>query len=664
MPAHVTPDYAWKPLRYKRDEKGRQRWMDPATGCVIFKDPEENLTRRAKLWEECANNPVLQAGTWKLCRDSFLYWVNNFGYTFVQVEHTHKGRRGVSGSNDRPFITWPVQDDAAAELIESTGLTGKTATGALIDKSREMGATWLMLAIILWLFLFHRNTSMLMCADREEAVDYSGRPDGLVTAGTANKDTLFGKLDYMLAFLPPWMTVGVSRVYMHYTNARTGSRIDGSSTREDLGRGGRRFLVFVDEASAIRQLKQIDKSIADTTACPWYNSTPKGAHYFSELRTGGTMPVIVLGWWDHPHKGREGPKGEPGRYIAFDQDKGEEVITGWWRELEKKRRKSIQDVAENIDIDHMGAGRVVFNLGVLNRHLATYCYPAQVHMRLRHRFDGERRDISIRKRKLADIIMEEIPPDEDAVQGVLQWWGPLVDGRPPQDRLYVLAADVSGGNGASNSIVTIRDVNTGEKVGTYVDANIPPDGLAMVMAQLGLWVGGERGYGYLIWEANGPGNRVGRVLVERYAYPWLHIMEVSTKKRRRKEEAKRLGWWNSPQSVYDAALQLDAEYTSGRFINHDRAAVQEAMKWVRYETGIIGPGPLEFETPEARKTHGDRVIADMLAAVGAKKCIGTMPRSPKPPVDSPAAELGTLDGNDWRGDAIDDLIAQQEDQYQ
>lgn len=648
MPAQVTPEVCWKPLRYKRD-----RWTDPATGIVVEKNIDRNIAQRRHILALCKDSESMQRLFRAACRDSFLVYCNLFLLTFHQVAHTAQGRTMERGSKHFPFITWPVQDDAVTELIASTGLTGQPAETMILDKSREMGATWLCLAAMVWLWTFHKDVSMLMCADRGDAVDSTGRMElDVDTSGVVpgSPDTLFWKIDYMLANVPRWMRPRFMRTQMHLQNVDNGSVLDGSTTRDNLGRGGRRALVLVDEASAIKNLRSIDESTQDTAACRWFNATPRGAHYFSELRSGGKSKVIVLGWWDHPEKGCDGPNGEPGRYIEHDEEKGEEVITGWWREKEKKRRQSMQDVAQNIDIDHLGAGKVVFDLGVLNRHLATYCRPPDHILSIDHTKDGKDRDLSIRAKKWQEVLLHRERPG-DSIQGKLLWWGNLKfdkdrrAARPDQQHTYILAADVSGGNGASNSVIAILDRNLRTKVGEYVSASISPDGLARVMAMLGLWCGGVRGYGYLIWEANGPGGRVTRVLTRFLNYPWLHKRSITDESFDVTQD--KLGWWNSQQTLRDGAEGLRGAYAAGEFIDPSELAVQEAMKWVRYDGGSIGPGPLEFESIEARATHGDRVIANLQLVVASA-------------IDLPAPRGRRVPHDPGTGDLPPELLGEEE----
>jgi hypothetical protein len=41
----------------------------------------------------------------------------------------------------------------------------------VINKSRDMGATWIVVAIMAWFFLFHREATMLTMSAKEEMVD-------------------------------------------------------------------------------------------------------------------------------------------------------------------------------------------------------------------------------------------------------------------------------------------------------------------------------------------------------------------------------------------------------------------------------------------------------------------------------------------------------------
>ncbi len=662
MPAQVLPELQWHPLRYEKDE-----WHDKRLNITIPKDVHRNTLYRTLVNARCAmkypNFIRNRAVEWQRCRDSFLYFLNVYGWTFVLIEHTEDRGRIPAKRTHQPFISFPLQDTTAETLIASTGHYGDATESVCIDKSREMGATWLSLFIMVWFLIFHSDRTIMICADREESVDYKGTKTSPSPAAamTADKDALMGKLDYILGHLPSWMLPPIYRSHMNIVNAANGSRITGSTTREDMARGGRRFLIFVDEAASIRFLKQIDISTSDSTPCRWFNSTPKGAHYFTQLRSSGKLKVVVMGWWDDPRKGHDKSTGEKGRFLTIDPDKNEQVIDGWWRQAEKKRRTTLQDLAENVDIDHLGAGRVVFDLGVLNRHLATWCAPPLYRTLVDYRYEGGTLDAHLRKGNLSAVRFRDAPMGTDD-QAVLRLWCELEwddDNkiyRPPQRQTYAIACDPSPGQGAANTVIAARNLNTGHKVAEFVSGRMGPDDAARLMVALGMWFGGPTGWAYLIWEANGVGGRVGDVLSRRLAYPWLHENAVQGRRFLEAGEDEKIGWVNNPQSKSDAIFAYSAALSTGAFINPSEPAIQEAMRYVRYENKQIGPGELEFETPDAKATHGDRVIADMLLEMAANFAQSTQPKRTKYPPGSFGQLVDEPDPDDLDDDEETDTI--------
>lgn len=263
----------------------------------------------------------------------------------------------------------------------------------------------------------------------------------------------------------------------------------------------------------------------------------------------------------------------------------------------------------------------VFDNDVLERH-QQLCRPPNYCLRFTHKLDGKARDMSIRARRHEDVICkrQSLPVNALEAQNRLLWWGELEldEGgffRAPQQYVYVLSADISGGNGASNSVIGILNRNTRQKVGEWVSATISPGGLARVLAMLGLWCGGSRQVGHLIWEANYPGPYFGRQLSQVLQYPSLHRRELGVEESF-STASQKLGWWNSRPNLRDGIEALRDAYAGDEFHNPSEASIQEAFNWVRYPNGSIGPAHLQDESPDAKATHGDRVIADMLLVMG------------------------------------------------
>lgn len=264
----------------------------------------------------------------------------------------------------------------------------------------------------------------------------------------------------------------------------------------------------------------------------------------------------------------------------------------------------------------------VFDSEILERHLQDYARPADFLLAIGHRLDGKARDLSLRARTMKDITVRRVKPDDtlQQLQNHMQWWGELEKCpktgllRPPQDRVYIMAADVSNGTGASNSVIVIRDRNTRHKVGEWVSGTVSPRGLGRAMATIGLWCGGLKGCAYAIWEANGPGQSTGKVLARALRYPLLHRRTLGADESY-ETKTDRLGWWNNPQTKRDAVELLRDAYANEEILNPSKQAIEEAMQWVRYPSGAMGPGHLQDESSEAKATHGDRVVADMISEV-------------------------------------------------
>jgi len=146
-----------------------------------------------------------------------IYWINAFGWTFLQnvIEADGRQRPITAGGVDCPWILWPVQDEIVNEIVHSIEMGEDIA----VDKSREMGLTWIISAVFLYYWLFRPGTNFLCLSAVEDKVDAGGDPG-----------SIFFKFDYMMQALPAWMLPGFKRTYMKLINKETGSTIVGKSS--------------------------------------------------------------------------------------------------------------------------------------------------------------------------------------------------------------------------------------------------------------------------------------------------------------------------------------------------------------------------------------------------------------------------------------------------
>lgn len=573
-------------------------WIDPVTGMAVPKQITENLRWRTLLLEGAENDREFQADLLTACSKSLLFFVNFAVFTLRVFETGDDGTVQQAQQSQTPMITWEIQDQHLLE-IESHIEAGRDL---LTDKSRDMGATWDHLVVYLHRFLFRDNESHLMISRKEDAVDMlDGLPRRYPYGAVADPGTLFGKIDYMMSRLPEWMVPPCSRKKLHLINQRTKTRLDGESSNATAGSSDRRTSIFLDEAAKMDEAESIKRSTADVTACRLVCSTPNGpGTTYSKWRLSGLIDVFLLPWWYHPEKGK-------GRYVTQDE-LGRWKIRSPWYDLQASVR-SPKELAIEVDMDHIGSGDTFFEAAVIEQHRLLFAKPPKRIFTLNFRPKVPDIDIPaiIRSQRVDNLSYKQ-------GKGPWKWWGSVdSQGRPDQSKTYVLACDIGKGMGASNSAINVLCVESREKVGAFADANTPPYELAKLAVAMCLWVGGRR-RPILIWENNGdPGFDFGNMVVKVYQYPNVYFDRAAGTPT--EKVGKRYGWRSSPEKKAAALGQLRRAYAHGGIINHDDLALSEALTYITYDSGGIGPATLVEESSTARQTHGDRVIADMLCLV-------------------------------------------------
>lgn len=578
----------------------KDKWVCPYTGLVVPKDPVKNLEWRAKILEMAEEDSDLQQDLFTAASQSILFFVNAFCFTLRVFEPGEDGEVQQAENKHLPYVTWDIQDKHLL-WIEHKMDAGEEG---LTDKSRDMGATWNHIAVYVHRLLFRPDESHLLISRKEDAVDQlDGLPKNYPFGTLSNPGTLFGKIDYILSRLPEWMLPRLGRKKLHVVNLDNGTRIDGESANASAGSSDRRTSIFLDEMAKMKEAEAIKRSTKDVTACRLPCSTPNGAGTsYSQWRLSGQIEVFVLPWWEHPEKGRD-------RYTAKD-DLGRWKIRSPWYDAEDAVR-SPKEMAIEIDMDHVGSGDLYFEANIIEQHRKLHGRPPSREMTVKFRKnvpDGEVQNL-LAKRDLSQVYR--------APRGPLKWWGELVNGRPDQRVPYAVCCDISKGQGASNSTITIVNMTTKEKVGAYADATVPPYEFARIVCAVCLWVGGSTKHPLLIWENNGdPGYDFGQQIVHTFYYPNIYFDRAAGTQAQK--VGKRFGWRSSPEKKSIALGLLRRAYAHGGFINHDEESLTEATSYINYQGGGIGPAALVNESDSARKTHGDRVIADMLACVATQ----------------------------------------------
>ncbi len=194
---------------------------------------------------------------------------------------------------DLPFVLWPRQRMFLTELERALG----HKQDMLTEKSRDVGVTWLGMALILLHWLWDDGFTAHLGSQKEEYVDKSG-----------DMKTLFEKLRYILfrlpdEFIPKGFNPRFHSSFMKLFNPVNGNLITGESSNKNFGRQARASLAWLDEFGHWDHAEESWTSISQVTPVKFIVSTPKGRYTcFSRLRWHSKIKIFTFSWKDDPRR--------------------------------------------------------------------------------------------------------------------------------------------------------------------------------------------------------------------------------------------------------------------------------------------------------------------------------------------------------------------------
>lgn len=225
---------------------------------------------------------------------------------------------GAKTAGVLPFKLYPYQ----RLLLERLGAADGNL---LIEKSRQMGLSWLLMAFQLWAVLFRPGFTALNVSRKQEEVD------------DRTPRSLFGKLRFMYDRLPPFLRPAeVDSAFMRFAVPELDSFVRGESANDDAGRGGTFSFVLVDEAAHIDNAGTMWLALKQSSPCIVLNSTPNGkGNLFARVRfdRDSSFEMVRVHWREHPER-------DDAWYAAATKDMTEEEIG---QELEISYEKSARD---------------------------------------------------------------------------------------------------------------------------------------------------------------------------------------------------------------------------------------------------------------------------------------------------------------------------------
>lgn len=293
-------------------------YEDQAKVGELLRDPDlrfipdwtKNLVYRTETLARCAESEEYQELQMLFCRSSILYFTNTFCWTSDPRLDYHRS----------PFVTYPFQDDLLCWLLDRI----KSRTPGLIEKSRDMGCSWLLLVIAAYCSIFYEGFVEYLLSMTEKQVD------------NRQLGSLLEKLRFIIKNLPLWMQAGWAErghgidTKMMISFPDTTSVVEGLLTggSSQAGRSGRAKISAYDEFAFVEDQQKVRKAAASLSACQIYLSTANGmGNEFYRMRENNAIARKSLHWSLHPLKNKD------------------------WS-IKEKAKMSIEDWAQEHEIDY------------------------------------------------------------------------------------------------------------------------------------------------------------------------------------------------------------------------------------------------------------------------------------------------------------------------
>jgi len=216
-----------------------------------------------------------------------------------------------------PFVFFIRQ----SEFIKFIHELRKDQQSGLVEKARDMGATWLACGYSVWSWLFIPNDAIGWGSRKQDLVDRLG-----------DADSIFEKMRLIVrrlpdVFIPDGFIWSKHSALLKLINPSNGATITGEAG-DDIGRGGRKSMVFKDESAHYERPEKIEAALGDNTNVQVDISSVNGlGNVFHRRRESGIewaagrtiepgfVRVFVIDWRDHPTKTQEWYDTRKAKYV-------------------------------------------------------------------------------------------------------------------------------------------------------------------------------------------------------------------------------------------------------------------------------------------------------------------------------------------------------------
>jgi len=229
---------------------------------------------------------ILQQNDWDHCAADPVYWINAHVKTYDPR----------TPSKTLPFKLFPRQE----AFLRWLQTLERKCIGGLCEKSRDAGVSYLCAAYALHGWLFRPGYKAGFGSRKLMYVDQLG-----------NMDSVFEKIRFMLRSLPEYLRPKGFVSHKHDCNSKILNPDNGASITgeggDNIGRGGRCSIYFVDEAAFLEHPQKVDAALIANTDVRVDVSTPNGLGnpFYSKRFQLPAEQIFTLHWRDDPRKGEE-----------------------------------------------------------------------------------------------------------------------------------------------------------------------------------------------------------------------------------------------------------------------------------------------------------------------------------------------------------------------
>ncbi len=222
-----------------------------------------DLRQRTIRLFQIEQNPDLAPIELQRCKRDIMYWFDWYAYTYDPRNRPNGKPIGVI-----PFNLYPFQRPLVHDVVKAI----KDGEDILIEKSRDMGVTWVVLCIFLHHFLFIPDFAGRMGSRNVNEVDKIG-----------DISTLFEKLRIAHRCLPQFMRPfnfleTRHAPYLRFINNSNRATIVGETSNTSFGRSGRNTATLFDEMAFWDAGDAAWEACGQTSPCRIAVSTPNGSN--------------------------------------------------------------------------------------------------------------------------------------------------------------------------------------------------------------------------------------------------------------------------------------------------------------------------------------------------------------------------------------------------